>query len=383
MKQILAQWKDRIQRSEAALKDVFEFRNRRPATVIVDCNYWTFGDLREEIPDDHYTNPASAFEYQMGKIERHFREIPDDDYIPFLHPWYGTGVLASAFGVNVICNPKSDPAVDLSTMKHPEDIDALPVPTPGASGVMPEVARIMDYFLAHADLPVVFTDCQGPMATAFQIAGYDNFCYWMQDDPARIHALMDKITDALIAWVKFQKARTGQPLNGCCYPLSVKLPEGFGGVWLADDDSVIINAELYREFVKPYNEKLLAAFGGGCIHYCGTSTQNIDNYCQTKGVTVINNFMLDDFDAAAKIRRALRDRGIVYMACDFTPADRRLDGYFRELVKAMDGAEGLVIASYVAPAIALDKGKYDAASRDRSSLARRVHELIKNNRFVR
>jgi GTP-sensing pleiotropic transcriptional regulator CodY len=75
------------------------------------------------------------------------------------------------------------------------------------------------------------------------------------------------------------------------------------------------------------------------------------------------------------MRRALRDKGIVYMACDFTPADERLEDYFRELIKAMDGPEGLVIASYIAPAIALDKGKYEAANRDRAALARRVYQL--------
>ena len=36
--------------------------------------------------------------YQSLKIDRHMREY-DDCYIPFLMPWYGTGVLASGFGV--------------------------------------------------------------------------------------------------------------------------------------------------------------------------------------------------------------------------------------------------------------------------------------------
>jgi uroporphyrinogen-III decarboxylase len=375
MQRVLSHWQPRIERAEAALAETFRMQNKQPAVVVVDANYWTFGDLPDEIPEDYYSDPAAALRCQLAKIERHFENIPNDDYVPFLHPWFGTGVLASAFGVKVIYNPKTDPAVDLATITQPEEIDSLPVPVPGESGAMAEVTRAIDYFKAHADLPVGFTDCQGPMATALQIIGYNNYCYWMQDDPARIHQLMQKVTDALIAWVKFQKARTGQPLTGCNYPLSIKMPEGSGGVWLADDDSVIMGADLYREFVKPYNEQLLAAFGGGCIHYCGNSTQNIENYANTQGVTAINNFTLDNIEAAAKIRRALRDKSIVYMACDFTPADRRLEDYYRELVKAMDGPEGLILASYIAPAIALEKGKYDAANRDRTALARRVSEL--------
>jgi uroporphyrinogen-III decarboxylase len=379
MECVLKQWQPRIQRAEAQLTETFRFQNKRPAVVVVDANYWTFGDRPDEIPDDYYTDPAAALRCQLAKIDGHYENIPDDDYIPFLHPWFGTGVLASAFGIKLISNPKMDPAVDIAHMQMPEEIDALRMPAPGASGAMADVVRCIDYFRQHADLPVVFTDCQGPMATALQIVGYDKFCYWVQDDPERIHKLMALVTDALIAWVKFQKARSGQPLTGCSFPLSIKLPEGFGGVWLSDDDSVILSAGLYHEFIKPYNERFLAEFGGGCIHYCGNSTQNIENYCNTRGVTAINNFALDDLAAAAKIRRALRDKGIVYMACDFTPADDRLDDYYHELTKAMDGAEGLVVASYIAPAIALNKGKYDAASRDRAVLARRVSDCIGTN----
>lgn len=379
MEKVLSHWQPRINRAENGLAETFGFQNKQPSVVVVDANYWTFGDLPEEIPVDYYTDPASALRCQLAKIERHYENILNDDYIPFLHPWYGTGVLASAFGINIICHPQADPAVDLATIKHPEEIDALQLPVPGESGAMPLVVRMMDYFKTHSDLPVGFTDCQGPMATALQVVGYDNFCYWVQDDPDRIHKLMDLITDALIAWVKFQKVRTGQPLTGGSYPLSIKLPEGFGGVWLSDDDSVIMSAGIYREFIKPYNEKFLAAFGGGCIHYCGNSTQNIENYANTKGVTAINNFTLDNLEAAAKIRRALRDKGVVYMACDFTPADQRLDDYYLELMKAMDGPKGLIIASYIAPAIALDKGKYDSANRDRTALARRVYELMRRN----
>jgi hypothetical protein len=179
----------------------------------------------------------------------------------------------------------------------------------------------------------------------------------------------------LIAWVKFEKARAGQPITGGSYPHSIKLPAGYGGACINDDDSVIMSPGIYREFVRPYNEKFLAEFGGGSIHYCGNSTQNIENYCNTKGVTAINNFILDDFVSAAKIRRALRDKGIVYMACDYTPSDGRLEDYYRELFKAMDGPEGLIVASFIGSGIALEKGKYEAINRDRDTLARRVFQL--------
>ncbi len=376
MEHVLDKWQVRIKRSEAELANAFQFKNKKAPVVIVDTNYWTFGDLADDIPSDHYTDPASAFRYQMDKIERHFTNIPNDAYIPFLHPWYGTGVLASAFGIKLICNPKADPAVDIAQMQHPEEIDSLTLPVPGESGAMQTVIQMMDYFMAHTDLPVVFTDCQGPLSTAFQIVGYDKMCYWMYEDPDRIHKLMTLVSDALIAWVRFQKEHTRQALTGGSFPLSVKVPVGYGGVWMSDDDSVLMSGDLYNEFVRPYNEKILEAFGGGCIHYCGNSTQNIENYCNTKGVTAINNFNLDDLESAGKIRRALRERGIVYMACDFVPADHRIDDYYRELSKVMDGPEGIIVCSYIAPSIALEKGQYEALDRDRDLLTTRVFGSI-------
>ena len=87
MENIQHKWQTRISRAEAELASAFQFRNKKVPVVIVDTNYWTFGDLSGEIPSDHYTEPSSVFRYQMDKIERHFNNILTDAYIPFLHPW--------------------------------------------------------------------------------------------------------------------------------------------------------------------------------------------------------------------------------------------------------------------------------------------------------
>jgi len=117
------------------------------------------------------------------------------------------------------------------------------------------------------------------LTTALSIIGYENFCYWIYDHPKQMHELMELVTEGLIRWIKFQKQRVGAEIEGYSYPLGVKVPDGFGGVWLSDDDSVIISADIFKEFVISYNSKVLKAFGGGCIHYCGNATQHIENYC--------------------------------------------------------------------------------------------------------
>ncbi len=160
-----------------------------------------------------------------------------------------------------------------------------------------------------------------------------------------MHELMEKVTEALIQWVTYQKGLTGLPADGEAYPLGIRLPDGYGGAWMSDDDAVMFGPELYREFVAPYNSRFLQAFGGGCIHYCGTATQHIEAFLGTKGLTAINNLNLDNLG-----ERIMKDQ------------------------------TGLVIVSYVAPAIALEKGKYTECERDQLALAREVDRVISRNR---
>jgi hypothetical protein len=250
------------------------------------------------------------------------------------------------------------------------------MPDPYKDGLMPQVLKTLTYFKDNCDLPRGVTDCQGPLTTALSIIGYDNYSYWMYDYPNLIHELMDKVTEALIQWVEVQKQVAAIPMETESYPLGVRMTDGFGGVWISDDDSVIINTDHYREFVVPYNSRVLKAFGGGCIHYCGTATQHIESYVNTEGLTAVNNLNLDDLEAAAKMREALRSKGIAYMACDFIPTDGRMESYYHELVEAMGEQSGLIIVPYVAPAVELERGRYNESNRDQFELGKRVRRII-------
>lgn len=364
-------------RAKSQLEEVFELRNKKAAIVVNDVNYWTFGEIERDVPTDYFgDDPGISMDYQIRKINRHYENFPDDCYIGFLRPWLGTGVLASAFGTEVVFPYKADPVANLSVIQTIDEALKLEMPDPSKSGIMPKVMHEINYYKKNCDLTVGVTDCQGPLATALSVIGYDKFCYWVHDYPAKMHEFMEKITDALIAWVKYQKKVSGIPMDGEAYPLGVRLPEGFGGAEMSDDDAVMIGPELYRKFMVPCNSKFLQAFGGGCIHYCGTATQHIDNYLATKGLTAINNFNLDNLGEAAKMKEALAGKGIVYMGCDFVPSDKRLESYYEELLRIMGNQTGLILGAYIAPSIALEKGKYTECERDQLALARRVKKII-------
>ena len=362
--------------AEEAIRSAFEFDNDAAPTMINDVNYWLFGDLPANIPPDYCDqDPAAMIDFQVAKIERHMAEY-DDVYIPFLMPWYGTGVLASGFGVDVVFQDRMDPAVGLSTITDIAELKDLRKPDPEKDGLMPRVLNAIRQMRQGTDLPVGVTDCQGPLTTALQIAGYDRLIYWMHDHPDAIHDLMQRVTDALIEWVTVQKQLAGQEMTDDAYVLGIKIPGGYGGVWMSDDDAVIFGSDLYREFVVPYNSQLLRAFGGGSIHYCGNANQHIENYLATEGLTCIQNLNLDDLAGAARMRHALAERKIVYMTADFNVADDRIDDYYRTLFEKM-GTCGLVVAAYTAPAITLSEGQYAQASRDPQAVGKVIEQAIR------
>ena len=82
--------------------------------------------------------------YQMGKIVNHLQTIPDD-YVPVLHPWYGTTVVPSALGVPVVSNRGEDPSLGKPILQDPEDIGKLRKPDPYTDGQMPQVLSCIDF----------------------------------------------------------------------------------------------------------------------------------------------------------------------------------------------------------------------------------------------
>src|SRR5579872_6542380 len=118
--------------------------------------------------------------------------------------------------------------------------------------------------------------------------------------------LMEKVTETLIAWVKKQKSLIGEPPTDCISDQQVYVA-GHAGVWFSDDDAVLMSPSTYKEFVVPYNSRLLEAFGGGCLHFCGNAAHQAENFLATRGLRAINTYTLWDphgFRALKEIGRA-------------------------------------------------------------------------------
>ncbi len=175
-------------------------------------------------------------------------------------------------------------------------------------------------------------------------------------------------------WVKKQKEVIGEPLTECIGDQQVYTGKN-AGVWFSDDDAVLMSPDTYREFVVPYNSRILTAFGGGCIHYCGNATHHADSFLATEGLKALNIYNLYNIPSVAKLQQKLGDR-VVLFVCDFTPVD--YEAYFDEMLATLS-PKGMVICSQFSPVVGLLKGgRYDAVTRDLRSGRRAAYDYLRS-----
>lgn len=347
-----------------------------PPVLIGDVNYWITGEDPSLIPDDYFSvgGYESMRAFQERKIAAHLARTPDDIYIPFLFPWYGTGVVPSAIGCRILFQRGEEPAVEGPVLLDPADVRRLEPPDPEHDGLMPRVLACIDHFREHSTLPVSFTDAQGPLNIALNLVGLERLIYWMVDEPVAVHELMDFCTTVLIDWVALQKRRAGAPRDGGAFPHKIALPPGVGGAWISDDDSTVLSPDLYREFVVPYNGRVLRAFGGGTLHYCGNAEHQLENFLAIDGLVGVNVWCMGQFEQVFRAQEVFGDR-VTIMVCDTTPVE--IEAYFRDLFAGLR-TRGTIVATYPAAMSALRYGaaRVEAVRRDVGQVATEAWETI-------
>jgi hypothetical protein len=320
----------RLEKASVRTADCFAFKEMdAPPFLVNGAPYWGFGYDPETFPQGLFDDPTVMTAAQERAYYDQVKEI-DDCFVPYLMPWLGTGVLASAFGCHIEYPPKQDPVVSPRhyPVKTTSDIKELSIPDPEKDGLMPKVLAYLQYMKLHSFLPVGITDIQGPLTTANQLMGFDKLIYLMEDEPLAAHELMEKVTEALIQWVKRQKQVIGEPLNECISDQQVYTGR-HAGIWFSDDDAVLISPGLYKEFVVPYNSRLCKVFGGGCLHYCGNATHQIDNFLHIDSLRAINNSLMHNIRPFRELKAKVEGR-IVLFAVDLVPVD--FEGYLKELL---------------------------------------------------
>jgi hypothetical protein len=177
---------------------------------------------------------------------------------------------------------------------------------------------LADYPNLAREVHIYHPDLQGPFDVAHLLWGPDIFLA-MYDCPDRVHALLDLVTRTYIIWLKHWKEALGEG-NDLTAHWSLMMR---GGAMLRDDTAVMLRGAQYREFVQPYDQRVLDAFGG-CIHFCGRGDQFIEAMATSRNLYGINASQPDwnDWD---KLWRATRSNRLVLLgiAEEYVPAETR------------------------------------------------------------
>lgn len=217
---------------------------------------------------------------QLGGLQASMEYKSD---IPnFLEPWYGIGVVASAFGVNYIWNPNQAPAIQppFSTV---DEALAYPVIPIAETEIGRNVLAMTHYFLdkTAGRIPISLTDVQSPLNIASYLVDTNAFYMALYDEPELLKKLLSKIVHLAVEFyqklVDLMGDTIAWPGHGFA---SSRVFKSFG---FSDDVMVMLSPEMYVEFEVPFINRLTQPFGGAAFHSCGnwadriSAVQKIEN----------------------------------------------------------------------------------------------------------
>lgn len=228
---------------------------------------------------------------------------------------YGTGILPSLFGAEMFV--MDEPSETLQTTvpmggAAMEGLVAKGVPALesglgsavfAAGRRFAEIAR--QYPKIGRYIHIYHPDLQGPMDACEMLWGSEIFLDLI-DKPELAHQVLDLVTETYRRFMTAWNKLVGVADND--WAVHWGMMHG-GKIMLRTDSGMNLSPEMYDTFIRPYDERLLAAFGGGAVHFCGRGSHYIASACAMPGLRAINVSQphLNDMEA---VFRATVDQGI-------------------------------------------------------------------------
>lgn len=171
-------------------------------------------------------------------------------------------------------------------------------------------------------------DMQGPMDIAEMLWGSSLFLDIM-DEPELVKDFLHLITETYIAFMrKWLSIIPEYRFKGKSVHWSLMHK---GNIMLRDDSAMNFSPEIFTEFIRPFNQRLLKEFNGGCMHFCGRGDHFIQAAAEMDKLYNIN-MSQPEYNDMEKIFQNTVDRGIFILglnkdtATDAISAGRNLHG---------------------------------------------------------
>ncbi len=141
-------------------------------------------------------------------------------------------------------------------------------------------------------------DIQSPLGVA-EMMWDESFYIELLEHPESVHALLRKITDFTIDFVKAFRKSVKDRINGAGFPLIWADGEG---TMMSDDSVSLLSTEMHRDFSVPYINMIADACGPLFYHSCTWRERYFDNIKMIRNVKAYNWNPGNSADAALIIR---------------------------------------------------------------------------------
>lgn len=204
------------------------------------------------------------------------REFVGDDLPCTLRANFGCVLIASLFGAHVEQVEENPPWVHpFETPEEFWEVIGRGVPD-FSNGWIPRVKERYSFYreiLAGrpelaAIVKLTLPDLQGPMDNLELLRGSDVFLDFYTD-PERVQTALGTVAAAQVGLARHLARWVTDGPAGWSHQHGFKFP---GGILLRGDTSIMVSPQMYREQIKPHDERVLRELGGGGLHSCGKIT---------------------------------------------------------------------------------------------------------------
>ena len=307
-----------IARAKKLIKDTLNYENKgMPALKCTFKNAkfepYTYPDAFDDIGKMMYNELVSGNLFSTcNYVEAR------DCTLPMLRPDYGVSIVPSLFGLKYKIANGDKPWVEhAGTLDDVKAIIDAGVPDL-RRGLGAKVFDAYDFYKqvlseypnCSEHIALYHPDLQGPFDVAHLIWGSDIY-YALFDKTELVQSLLELVTQTYMEFLREIKKYIDDEDGGYVYQWGTLYK---GGVVLRDDTAVNLSVDMYEEFVKPYDERVLEAFGGGSIHYCGHGLQWLSSMMGSRDMHTLNfgqpPNMVFGFDFLGKVYDEAKSRKI-------------------------------------------------------------------------
>ncbi|GHV91958.1 hypothetical protein AGMMS50268_24610 [Spirochaetia bacterium] len=257
---------------------------------------------------EFYNNPDAEIKWSEEHTRK--REGVYDYGFPNIKPNQGINIIAAAFGCECKVNDEADPWVTpLIREENAEDVYKLKVPDPVNHPVFQKAWEHVETLQKKSSIPLRVVNVPSPLVTASLIWDYTSFIEATLTYPEEVHALLEKVTEATILYVKEQFKRI-KNLYSISHEMWYVPREA--GIRVSDDTAALLSPALYREFGVKYNGMIAKEFGGIVVHSCGNVTNVAAAMMEIPGLKGLD-FTIPQVADWVKVRNAVAGKTALWL----------------------------------------------------------------------